>query len=164
METLQIGLMEFMLQSLKKMIEIYLNEEIGELQALSFKGKQVRVRGFWHAKSKNEGVLAATPHLKTCCIGSPHTIHQQIVVRDFYPTGSDRKALTLEGTFNISEAYDVLGNSMHYYVLENPKEIVFSQQGSNESIFFFIFILFFIVWKVLQQRQKRYQKAAMPKG
>lgn len=86
-----------------------------------YQGQQVQVRGFWYPLSSEQGVLAPAPDLKSCCIGKPATISQQLVVQGSFETLSAGQAVTLEGIFKMEPVYDQDRKLIQFYVLDQPR-------------------------------------------
>lgn len=99
------------------------------VENLGLHGKIVRARGFWHPLSSNEGVLSNELDLKSCCIRAPAKIAQQIFVKNAPFTLTPKRAITLEGRFNIEPRYDENGQIVQLYVLEEAKEVEKEEEG-----------------------------------
>lgn len=116
-------------------VEDLFNEKLeGKESIEASNGKRVQIRGFWRGISSEEGVLAATPDLKSCCIKAPEKIHQQVIVRGDL-RGISSGAVTLEGFFKIDPQYDQKRNLNQLYVLEFEKEV---RQPISSSFIFLI--------------------------
>lgn len=94
-----------------------------ELALEHLQGQQVRVRGFWYPLSLDRGILAPTPHLKSCCIQSPKKIQQQLIVNGELSSLTSQWAVTLEGIFKIDPRYNAAGSLMQFYVLDEAREV-----------------------------------------
>lgn len=89
----------------------------------SLQGKKVHIRGFWYPITPNGGVLAATPHVKSCCLKAPAKIYQQVIVQGSTPSDGYQRAVTFEGIFKIEPLVNKEGEVIQYYVLEQAHEI-----------------------------------------
>lgn len=98
----------------------------------SLHGHGVLIRGFWHPLASDEGVLTASPQVKSCCLKAPSKIHQQVIVKGMAPLPQFQKAATLEGIFKIEPLYNKEGEAVQYYVLEQAKE--FQPPGLNRLV------------------------------
>lgn len=99
----------------------------------SYQGQQVQVRGFWYPLSPERSILAPAPNLKSCCVGKPATIRQQLVVQKNFETLFAGQAVTLEGMFKMEPVYDQDKDLIQFYVLEQP-QIVVNQPSFKFSI------------------------------
>lgn len=105
-------------------ISDFLDEIPAETQSIySLQNQVVRVRGFWYPLTANQGILASTPHLKSCCIKAPAKIYQQLIVKGDLASLSSQKAITLEGIFKIDPQYNSEKELIQLYVLINAKEL-----------------------------------------
>ena len=89
----------------------------------SFQGQTVQIRGFWYPITSNGGVLASSPHVKSCCLKAPSKIYQQVIVHGSFPSYAYQRAVTFEGIFKIDPLYNKEGAVIQYYVLEGAHEI-----------------------------------------
>lgn len=89
----------------------------------SLQGETVQVRGFWYPISPDEGVLAPSPQVKSCCLKVPSKISQQLIVKGSLPSAIPQRAVTLEGIFKIEPLYNKKGEIVQYFVLDKAKEI-----------------------------------------
>lgn len=89
----------------------------------TFQDREVEVRGFWYPLSPDQGILAPTPNLKSCCIGTPTKVSQQLIVKGRLPSSYDQQAVAVRGVFKIEPLYDFEGQLIQLYVLEKPKEV-----------------------------------------
>lgn len=78
----------------------------------------VTVRGFWYPLNEHEGILAAQPNLKSCCIGSSDKIYKQIIVKNAPSQFPLNQIVTLHGVFEINPGYDEENNLTQFYVLQ----------------------------------------------
>jgi hypothetical protein len=77
----------------------------------------VTVRGFWYPLNEHEGILAAQPNLRSCCVGSSDKIYKQIVVKDAPCQFPPNQIVTLQGLFQINPGYDEHNNLIQFYIL-----------------------------------------------
>jgi hypothetical protein len=110
--------------------------------------KQVQVRGFWYPLNEQEGILASYPDLKSCCVGSAHSVNEQVFVKNFFESITTKQLVTLEGIFKINPKYNQKGELIQLYVLEQTHLV----QTSYSYLLLFIFISiigFFIYYKFI---------------
>lgn len=89
----------------------------------SMQGRVVRIRGFWYPISSDEGMLAGSPQMKSCCIKAPSKITQQVLVKGSLASTIPQRAVTMEGIFRIDPRYNQEGGMVQYFVLDQAKEI-----------------------------------------
>lgn len=110
-------------------------------------GQRVQIRGFWYSLAPTQGILAASPQLKSCCVGNPSKIYQQLRVRGNIAPSYYHGAITLEGIFKIQPLTGAEGQVVQYYRLEEAREI---ETRSNSSLpFIFVFtggVLGCLIW------------------
>ena len=99
----------------------------------SYQSQSISIRGFWYPLNENQGILSSSPHLKSCCVGAAHSIHQQILVENISEHVSTQQPVTLEGIFKINPKYHPDGQLSQLYVLEQAHLV----QPSS----YFIFII-----------------------
>ena len=109
----------------------------------SCQDQHVYVRGFSYPYSSGQGILASSPNLKSCCIGSHATIFQQIAVKGNGVLPQTQHAITLEGIFKINPLYNAEGQLVQLYVLEEGREV------PSSSVPLFSVVLVFILGLVL---------------
>lgn len=97
----------------------------------SLQGQMVRVRGFWYPISNEEGVIAAYPNLKSCCLGASPKIYQQLIVKNYAEFFSPDYVINFEGIFRIDPQYNLEGKLKQIYILEKAKAI---HQASSYSV------------------------------
>lgn len=122
----------------------------------SLKGEVIQMRGFWYPLSDEEGILASHPQLKSCCVGAPAKIEQQIVVKgDDLALLQPQRALTVEGIFNIEPAYNSKGELVQLFVLKQSREVPRMNSDMKWAIaILFIFFFTFWIWKKKNARFK----------
>lgn len=120
-----------------------------------YQNQPLQVRGFWYPQETGTGILASTPHLKSCCVGSPEKTGQLFVKGEF-PSLSVDRAVTLAGIFKIEPLYDHEGKLTQLYVLEQPHEVVssFSWPISIVLAFSLLLMAIFFRWVFAKQGHK----------
>lgn len=98
-------------------------------------GQRVQIRGFWYSLAPDQGILAASPQLKSCCVGASSKIYQQLKVKGNIAPSSYHGAITLEGIFKIQPLTGAEGQVVQYYRLEEAREIE-TPSISNLPLFF----------------------------
>lgn len=83
------------------------------------KGKKVKIRGFLYSNGKDEWILAADPHLKTCCIGSKEKAAQQIFLDGKFSEKLVNQVIEVEGILN----FDPNENEGRYYSMSELVKI-----------------------------------------
>lgn len=66
---------------------------------ISFHNRQVKIRGFLYHTQEKGWILASEPNLKSCCLGNPEKINQQIFVSETSALRQSNHAVIIEGTF-----------------------------------------------------------------
>ncbi|MFI0434885.1 MAG: hypothetical protein ACH350_04030 [Parachlamydiaceae bacterium] len=127
-------------------------KEGGRLE--DWKGERIQVRGFWYPLSDEQGILASHPFLKSCCLQAPGKIERQLFVKgEGVSHLSVQRALTLEGVFDIQPIYDLQGNTIQFFVLQEAKEI--SQGDRFITGWIVVLILAFLIVMIFNWRRKR---------
>lgn len=93
-------------------------------------GQTVQIRGFWYPLTADQGILAKTPQLKSCCINAPTKITEQVLVKGNISAAAQR-AITLEGTFKIEPLHNAQGELVQFYILDQAKEVASSNSKSS---------------------------------
>ncbi len=74
----------------------------------SAQGSQVTMRGFLYAKEEGVWILAATPNLKSCCLGKAK---QQVMVPGDFADVSNQAVVELEGMFSYEPPFYRINNA-----------------------------------------------------
>jgi hypothetical protein len=113
---------------------------------LPYHNQRIQIRGFWYPLNGDQGILAAQPHLKSCCLTPSSTIGRQLTVkpRTKREPWTVERAMTLEGIFKIEPLYDEEGRLIQYYVLEEADEV---SSQSKSSTLLLVGLLIYWLWK-----------------
>lgn len=68
------------------------------------KETSVEVRGFLYTTSDGKVLLAPQPNLRSCCVGSPAKIHEQIALLDLQKVPITTQAVNVQGIFHLDES------------------------------------------------------------
>jgi hypothetical protein len=118
-------------------------------------GPEVEIRGFLYETPAGEMILAANPHLKSCCVGSPGKISQQIFLRGKWESVPLKRAVTVKGQLIADPKYNEGRELVQLYVMEHPVIM----QSSSFPVWSFVSIAAFLVLVVLfKQLRRREQK------
>lgn len=118
--------------------------------------EEIEIRGFLYETPSNEVILAQNPHLKSCCVGSPDKISQQIVLRGKWESVPLQRAVTVNGLLIADPKYNARDELVQLYVLEHPVIV----QSSSFPVWSVIGITVFSVLVVLiKQFQRKGAKA-----
>jgi hypothetical protein len=94
------------------------HQSVEEARAL-YHQKNVSIRGFLYKAKEGQLILASEPNLKTCCIGSPHKIWQQITLIDELESIPEKQAVTIEGTIVVNPSWDSNHKLKSVFEMEN---------------------------------------------
>jgi len=94
-------------------------------ELLELDGHQVQIRGFIYQLSQGEWILATTPNLKSCCLGTDSQAGNQIYVSWDSSPETTSSVILAQGRFKI----DSKTASSHPYFLENA--IIVHQEHSS---------------------------------
>lgn len=93
-------------------LKSYSQEEI----AKSYHGKELQIRGFLYTTASGKTILAATPNVKSCCVGTASKLLQQITVINPKQSASSLP-VTLSGHFFVEPQYNEEGTLIELYRL-----------------------------------------------
>ncbi|MBA2367625.1 MAG: hypothetical protein H0V82_01200 [Candidatus Protochlamydia sp.] len=82
--------------------------------------EEVEIRGFLYETPSGEVILAASPQLKSCCIGSPDKISRQIVLKGKWESVPLKRAVTVHGRLAAEPKYNEGHELVQLYVLDRP--------------------------------------------
>jgi hypothetical protein len=82
--------------------------------------KTICIRGFLYQTDAGRWLLAATPNMKSCCVGSSDKITQQIFLSAPFtaPAKAAIEAVSVQGTFSIEPLWDAQGNLTQLFSLK----------------------------------------------
>jgi hypothetical protein len=87
----------------------------------SYNNQEVQVRGFLYKTNDERLIIASTPDLKSCCIGSESKLSQQIFVKGSWDNIPNNQAVTLQGHFLVEPLKDLNGGFKQLYTLNRGK-------------------------------------------
>jgi hypothetical protein len=100
----------------------FLNLLQADVDQLSFLNQEVIVRGFIYSLNANEWILSSEPNLKTCCIGSPQKMKNQLFFKSVLKNISSNQVVSIQGMLTIKRVWDEKSQSfISRYHLENVK-------------------------------------------
>lgn len=91
-----------------------------ESAASMYHGREVTVRGFLYQSLDRRWILASEPNLKTCCVGSPRKVWQQIIVDGEFESVPSNKVVQIAGTLIVDPVRDDKNALTQVFRLENP--------------------------------------------
>lgn len=91
-----------------------------ESAASMYHGREVTVRGFLYQSLDGRWILASEPNLKTCCVGSPRKVWQQIIVDGEFESVPANKVVQIAGTLRVDPVQDDKNAFTQVFRLVNP--------------------------------------------
>ena len=122
--------------------ELFSNDEILLSQLPSMQGEVIQIRGFWYPISQEEGILAAQPNLKSCCLKRGSRSKQHLNVKGDVGLFPEQKAVTVQGTFSLKKNSLATPSNEQLYILEKSIMVPSSSFPESDSI---INIIAFII-------------------
>lgn len=89
----------------------------------AYDNQVIQIRGFLYPFTADDSLLAATPHLKSCCMGSSSLLYQQLVLKNFSLASLPQQVVTVEGIFHIDPIYSSEGKLIQLYTLNDVKPV-----------------------------------------
>lgn len=72
-------------------------------EAKHLDGQVIKIRGFIYETKEGQFILAAQPDLKSCCVGAPNKLQEQLLLEGPLSEIPKQQFITLEGVFKIEE-------------------------------------------------------------
>ena len=119
--------------------------------------QEVEIRGFLYQTPSNKVILAANPQLKSCCMGLPGKLAQQIVLRGDWES-VPQQAATISGRLIAEPQYNERNELVQLYVLEHPVIIHQSSFPVWSAIGIAILFIAAFVKTISTQRRKHTHK------
>jgi hypothetical protein len=119
--------------------------------------QEIKIRGFLYQTDDARWILASTPDLKSCCVGSHSKIAHQIVVSGDFDHLSTSQAVTLQGKFVREPLEDAHGNLKQLYRFDHARIVSGTSKWPGYSV-----ILAGIVSAAFAFHLFRKQKGKMP--